>query len=125
MNIGEVAAKCGLRPKTIRYYESRGFVQPVRSGNGYRNYSAQDLQQLRFLAQMRRLGLPLSECRKLLFKTKTDAPDAKTISQLFREHLKNVTRDIQILEDKKNAITIFLEKVEADRAENKKHIDLV
>ena len=36
MNIGDVARKAGLPPKTIRYYEDIGLIKPLRDTNGYR-----------------------------------------------------------------------------------------
>jgi hypothetical protein len=40
MNIGDVAARTGLPPKTIRYYEEIGLVTPDRDANGYRRFAA-------------------------------------------------------------------------------------
>ena len=49
MNIGEVAERSGIPPKTIRYYEDIGLVRPGRSGNGYRDFRETDLHKLAFL----------------------------------------------------------------------------
>jgi DNA-binding transcriptional MerR regulator len=38
MNIGDVAERSGLPPKTIRYYEDIGLIRPKRGGNGYRAF---------------------------------------------------------------------------------------
>ena len=44
MNIGAAAERSGMPPKTIRYYESVGLIQPAeRRGNGYRDYSDKDV----------------------------------------------------------------------------------
>ena len=42
MNIKEVAARAGLPPKTIRYYEDIGLIRPRRSANGYRSFAEAD-----------------------------------------------------------------------------------
>ncbi len=67
MNIGTAARLSGLTSKTIRYYESIGLLHPARrSGNGYRDYSDQDLELLQFIARARGLGFSLEECNELV-----------------------------------------------------------
>ncbi|MEO3997808.1 Cu(I)-responsive transcriptional regulator [Mesorhizobium sp. CAU 1732] len=66
MNIGTVAEKSGLPPKTIRYYEEIGLLRPDRRENGYRDYSMEDVHRLRFLQRSRGLGFSVEECRQLL-----------------------------------------------------------
>lgn len=67
MNIGEVAARSGVPPKTIRYYEEIGLVRPApRSDNGYRAYRENDVHVLRFIQRARSLGFSVNECRQLL-----------------------------------------------------------
>ena len=66
MNIGEVAERSGIPPKTIRYYEDIGLVRPQRSGNGYRAFAETDLHKLAFLGRARALGFSIEDCRTLL-----------------------------------------------------------
>lgn len=67
MNIGQAAARSGLNSKTIRYYESIELVTPRRQpDNGYRDYSEENVRQLGFLRNARRVGFNLAECRELL-----------------------------------------------------------
>ena len=66
MNIGDAADRSGLPAKTIRYYEDIGLLRPGRAGNGYRDYSAREVHQLRFLQRSRSLGFSIEECRQLL-----------------------------------------------------------
>lgn len=65
--VQEVAARVGLRPRTIRYYDRIGLVKATgRSEAGYRLYSAEDEGRLRFVRQARSLGFSLEEVRQLL-----------------------------------------------------------
>lgn len=67
MNIGEVAGRAGVPPKTIRYYEEIGLVAPAaRADNGYRAYGESDVHVLRFVQRARSLGFSVRECRQLL-----------------------------------------------------------
>ncbi len=47
IHIGELAARFGLNPKTIRYYEEIGLLpRAARSASGYRWYDEQDIERL-------------------------------------------------------------------------------
>ncbi|NJC99115.1 Cu(I)-responsive transcriptional regulator [Candidatus Erwinia dacicola] len=67
MNISDVAKKTGLTSKAIRFYEEKGLVTPpLRTGNGYRSYSAKQLDELTLLRQARQVGFNLDECREMV-----------------------------------------------------------
>lgn len=67
MNISDVAKKTGLTSKAIRFYEEKGLVTPpLRSENGYRSYTQQQLNELTLLRQARLVGFNLEECGELV-----------------------------------------------------------
>lgn len=67
LRIGELGARVGLSTPTLRYYESLGLLgEPERSPNGYRLYSTDDEDRLRFIQRAKALDLSLDEIRSLL-----------------------------------------------------------
>lgn len=67
MNIGEAAKASGVTAKMIRYYESTGLLRPAaRRDNGYRDYGAVDVHELRFIRRARGLGFEMVEIAELL-----------------------------------------------------------
>lgn len=67
LTIGQLARLTGVSAKAIRYYESAGLLpRPKRAANGYRRYGPADVNRLRVLQSMRRLGVPLSSATDLL-----------------------------------------------------------
>ncbi|CAB4346915.1 unannotated protein [freshwater metagenome] len=59
--IRDVAQQSGIAPGTLRMWEQRyGFPTPQRSANGYRSYSAEDVETLRRVEAFRRRGLSIS-----------------------------------------------------------------
>lgn len=68
LRIQEVAAEVGLTPRSIRYYEELGLLEPAaRSEGAYRLYDADDLERLRFIKGLRDdAGFSLSEIGQLL-----------------------------------------------------------
>ena len=67
LTIGEVAKAAGMTSPTIRYYEQIGLI-PLshRSESGYRLYSQEDVQRLRFIQRAKMLSLSLGEIREIV-----------------------------------------------------------
>ncbi len=68
LRIQEVAEETGLTPRSIRYYEEMGLLEPAaRSEGAYRLYDADDLERLRFIRGLRDdAGFSLAEIAQLL-----------------------------------------------------------
>lgn len=47
MNIKAVENITGLKRGSIRFYEAENLIAPYRNQNGYRDYSMQDVEQLK------------------------------------------------------------------------------
>ena len=64
---GDLARATGNTIRTIRFYEEQGLLRPAEvSEGGHRRYTGEDLEKLRFIADLREVGLPLSEIREVL-----------------------------------------------------------
>ena len=65
--IGDVAKECGVTIDTIRYYEKLKLLsEPVRSEGGFRKYSREAVEQLRFIKKAKSLGLTLAEITEII-----------------------------------------------------------
>ena len=57
MKINEVEALVGITRKNIRFYEAEGLLSPRRnSQNGYRDYGETEVEVLRRIKLLRKLG---------------------------------------------------------------------
>jgi DNA-binding transcriptional MerR regulator len=64
---GDLARATGNTVRTIRFYEEQGLLRPAEvSEGGHRRYTKEDLEKLRLIADLREVGLPLSEIRAVL-----------------------------------------------------------
>jgi DNA-binding transcriptional MerR regulator len=64
MQIGDIAAKAGITPRTIRYYQELDLIQPYdRSEGGFRLYSDAQLRRLKVIQSLKDLGLDLEGIR--------------------------------------------------------------
>ena len=61
LTIGDLAARTGLAPSAIRFYEERGIVEPVRNAGGHRRYGRPDIRRLSFAMAAQTLGFSLAE----------------------------------------------------------------
>ena len=65
--IGQLAKLADVTPDTIRFYEKQQMMEhEIRTEGGFRLYSDNDLQQLRFIRCCRQLGFTLRAIRELL-----------------------------------------------------------
>lgn len=67
MRINEVEKRAGLKKDNIRYYEKESLLHPKRSlYNDYREYSEDDLRQLKRIKLMRSLGISIKKIKELV-----------------------------------------------------------
>ena len=67
MNISDAAKALGITRRAIKLYEEQGLLSPVaRKDNGYRDYTDDDLNTLRKIQLYRKLGVGLSDIRRIM-----------------------------------------------------------
>lgn len=81
LSIGQLAKACDVNIQTIRYYERQGLLpEPERRLSGYRMYSPDYMQRIRFIKRAKELGFTLKEISDLLslrVDRKTSCADVK------------------------------------------------
>lgn len=105
----EIQEKTGLTRKAIEYYEEKGLIKPVKLGNGYRDYSDEDLETLNEIFLFRKIGLSISEIEECLLS------DGKSLSSILRrkEH------QLEIEQKRKEVIELIVKKENQNIIENK------
>lgn len=87
MKINEVEAQVGVTKKNIRFYEEKGLIAPRRnSENGYREYGPGEVEQLKQIKLLRKLGVPLEEIRRM-------QSGGHTVGDGMRRHLVTLERE--------------------------------
>jgi MerR family copper efflux transcriptional regulator len=99
MRIGTVAEQAGVSTKAIRYYESIGVLpEPERTASGYRDYSSETSEQLRFIRSAQAVGLTLGEIREILaYRNRGETPCAH-VHELIRRRATQIDQEIAHLE---------------------------
>lgn len=95
MNIGELAKSSGVNAKLIRHYESIGLIPKAsRSESGYRTYTKNDVQFLRFVKRARGLGFSMKEIKKLISLWRNKSRASKEVKALAMTHIQDLERKI-------------------------------
>ena len=110
MLIGEIADFYGVSRKAMRLYEKKGIIKPVKvdPANGYRYYSAEQVQQLNALLELKALGFSLDEIKtvidgntakepllEMLQKKRRAWQEAVDAAKYKAECLDNIIRNVQ------------------------------
>lgn len=74
MAIGEVAARSGVAPSALRYYERLGLIRSVRTTGNQRRYERSELRRVAFIRIAQQVGVSLEEIKEAL----ASLPEART-----------------------------------------------
>jgi len=133
LRIQEVAAEVGLTPRSIRYYEEIGLLEPAaRSEGAYRLYDESDIARLRFIRGLRDdAGFSLAQIGKLLedeaarernrerFQATEDPTERRAI---LIDALARVDGQIDTLRDKAVRIAEMIDEAESRRRHLADHL---
>jgi DNA-binding transcriptional MerR regulator len=110
LRIGQAAQASCMSAASIRFYEQQGLLGvAVRSHNGYRCYSAHDVDQLRLIRTCRSLDMSLAEIRQLL-NAPTDSPAGCDIrAQVLQQHQDHVQARITELQQLQQRLSQLLQ----------------
>ena len=72
MTIKDVEKQTGLSRSNIRFYEKEKLIDPSRNeSNGYRDYSENDVENIKKIAYLRTLGIPIEDIRNIISEKAT------------------------------------------------------
>jgi MerR family transcriptional regulator, redox-sensitive transcriptional activator SoxR len=92
-----VGQRAGIKPTTIRFYESIGVLPPAHRINGHRVYGADILDRLTLIRFGLRTGFTLKELKDLFVRFSSRSNRRKTAQRKLRE-LRTSRDRIQIME---------------------------
>jgi MerR family redox-sensitive transcriptional activator SoxR len=106
LSIGELAARSGVAPSTLRFYDSIGLLRPDRSEGGHRLYERHALRRVAVIRVARRVGLSLEEIGDALSTLPSDrAPTQAEWARMSREWRRRLDEQIRTLEQLRNDLT--------------------
>ena len=91
MTIKDVEERTGLSRSNIRFYEKEKLIEPSRNeSNGYRDYSENDVENIKKIAYLRTLGISIEDIRNIICEKVT----LQEMLEKQKEVLKNQITDL-------------------------------
>ncbi|MGI5231305.1 MerR family transcriptional regulator [Actinoallomurus sp. CA-142502] len=102
--IGQLAERCGLPARTIRFWSDAGLVPPAgRSAGGYRLYDAGSVARLELVRTLRELGLGLDVVEAVLSRS-------VTVSEVASAHVAALDAEIRTLRLRRAVLSTVAER---------------
>ena len=111
---GAVSRQTGLSIHTIRFYEAEGLLpESARTDSGYRVFSPQSVEHLKFIRKAQQLGFSLDEIRELLVLRDRSTDACSHVRSLVQEKLTTVHEKLQELEAMEKELKLVLAECNA------------
>jgi len=106
-SIGELVKQLNINKETIRYYERIGLIsETTRDKNGYRIYTKEDMEKIKFILIVKNFGFSLKEISTLIHD-EILCGDIKSIKKIVEDKVNEINNKINQLDATKR----LLEKV--------------
>jgi len=116
MRIGEFSQRAGVTPRTIRYYESLGLLDPSeRQGSGFRYYTEAELARLQKINALKELGLSLEEITlviPLYFEDPTGVKGKQKVLEILKVHLQETEDKLASLEQFRTDLKVNIDRIQ-------------
>lgn len=99
MLAGEAAKTLGVGVQTLHFYEKQGLIPaPARSEGGYRIYTPEIIERVRFIRKAQALGFSLDEVRDIFGLVRRGSSPCGRVQARLAEKLREVDRRLEELQ---------------------------
>lgn len=119
LRIGELAARAGVSIDTVRYYERQRLLpRAARTGGGFRLFTPEAVERIRFIKQAQEIGLSLEEIGELL--SEGGAAECQRVHDLLRAKLEDLDGKIKSMRAFRRILARHYEACERELEEHGK-----
>jgi len=105
MWIGRTAKAAGVNAQTLRYYERRGLISRARRGrSGYREYSDDAVDVVKFIKRAQDLGFSLDEIEELIRLRGVRRGERHRVRAIAERKIDEIDRKIARLRSMRDAL---------------------
>jgi DNA-binding transcriptional MerR regulator len=116
LTISQLAQEFDISTRTIRYYEERGLIAPIRTESGQRLYTKKERAKLKLILRGKRFGFSLEEIHEMISLFDQDRTGRKQLERTIeygRQKIKEVNEridDLMQLKEEMEAMLVDFEK---------------
>ncbi len=106
LTIGEFAARSGVAPSALRFYEKEGLIRSARTSGNQRRYQRSELRRVGFIRIAQQVGVSLDEIREALSALPENrTPTKADWSRLSARWRKRLEERIALMERLRDQLT--------------------
>jgi DNA-binding transcriptional MerR regulator len=106
-SISELAKEFDITPRSIRFYEEKQLISPLRTDGDQRLFTRRDRTRLKLILRGKRFGLSLDQVSDILGVYSTDMDEAEQI----RKALTYLGRALDDLADRKQDLELMMREL--------------
>lgn len=111
MKIGELAARTGASPRSLRHYEASGLIRAVRRDNGYREFPDHAVEQVKRIRVLLDCGFTIEEIRPLAPCLADDGFDHEACAEGVERHLRKLDEIESLIAVLENRRALLVERL--------------
>ena len=116
MTIKDVEKRTGLSRSNIRFYEKEKLIEPSRNeSNGYRDYSENDVENIKKIAYLRTLGISIEDIRNIISEKATLKDTLEKQYEVLKSQITDLNKAKLMCEKMLDEESISYEKLQAEQ----------
>ena len=116
MTIKDVEERTGLSRSNIRFYEKEKLIEPSRNeSNGYRDYSENDVENIKKIAYLRTLGISIEDIRSIISEKVTLQEMLEKQKEVLKNQITDLNKAKLMCEKKLDEESISYEKLQVEQ----------
>ncbi len=111
--IGQLAKRAGVSIDSLRYYERLKLLPRARrTSGGFRLFTSDDIERVRFIKEAQELGFSLAEIKGLV--TTGGAHECRKVRELLRQKLTELDNRLKAMKAFRRVLTKHLQACEVE-----------
>ena len=116
MTIKDVEERTGLSRSNVRFYEKEKLVEPSRNeSNGYRDYSENDVENIKKIAYLRTLGISIEDIRSIISGKVTLQETLEKQNEVLKSQITDLNKAKLMCEKMLDEESISYEKLQIEQ----------
>lgn len=116
MTIKEVEERTSLSRSNIRFYEKEKLIEPSRNeSNGYRDYSENDVENIKKIAYLRTLGISIEDIRSIISEKVTLQETLEKQNEVLKSQIFDLNKAKLMCEKMLDEENISYEKLQVEQ----------